>query len=111
VRFEHAGGEQGAHLYAANYAANIVPQKGRIVDRRRGQAQGFLTTEEIRNIAARLPDANRPPWLDLVYAPATIPRRSRISAARFTAGAAARCSDGSTISRAWSALSALVCHG
>jgi len=39
VRFEHLGGEHGAHLYAAN----IVPQKGRIVDRRRGQDQGFLT--------------------------------------------------------------------
>jgi hypothetical protein len=79
VRFEPVAGEHGAHLYAAN----IIPQKGRIVDRRRGQAQGFLTAEEIRNIATRLPDAHRPPWLDLVHAPATVPRRSRISAARF----------------------------
>jgi hypothetical protein len=52
---------------------------------RHGREQGLLTISEVRAAGMRMtepPSGYRPPWMDLIWQPPSIPRRGLISAAR-----------------------------
>jgi hypothetical protein len=82
VRFEPLASGPGSRLFTAK----IMPERGRVVDRRHGTGQSFLSVNELREVVRQIPElprAHRPNWLDLVHLPVSIPHRAQISAARF----------------------------